>query len=127
MGYAIKNLKEVEDAAKEAGVSDSLEARFAHADLGSERSGISYQVVKAGQRQPFAHKHGEMEEIYVVLSGTGRLKLDDRVEDVGPLDAIRIDPPVTRAFEAGDEDLVLLAFSPRAEGDAEIVRDFSWD
>ena len=34
---------------------------------------------------------------------------------------------MTRAFEAGDEGLVLLVFSPRAEGDAEIVQDFSWD
>ncbi|HEX3561597.1 MAG TPA: cupin domain-containing protein [Solirubrobacterales bacterium] len=127
MDYTIKNLREVKDAAAEAGVSDSLEARFAHEELDSERSGVSYQVVKAGQRQPFAHKHGEMEEIYVVLSGTGRVKLDDEIEDVGPLDAVRIAPAVTRAFEAGDDDLVLLAFSPRAQGDAEIVQDFPWE
>jgi mannose-6-phosphate isomerase-like protein (cupin superfamily) len=125
--YTIKNLKEVEDAAVEAGISDSLEARFAHEDLGADRSGISYQVVKAGKRQPFAHKHGEMEEIYVVLSGTGRVKLDDKIEEVGPLDAIRVGPAVTRAFEAGDDDLQLLAFSPRSAGDAQIVKDFSWD
>jgi mannose-6-phosphate isomerase-like protein (cupin superfamily) len=125
--YTIRNLREVDDAAKEAGVSDSLEARFAHEDLGSDQSGISYQVVKAGKRQPFAHRHGEMEEIYVVLSGTGRVKVDDAVEDVGPLDAVRIAPAAIRAFEAGADDLVLLAFSPRAPGDAEIVKDFSWD
>jgi mannose-6-phosphate isomerase-like protein (cupin superfamily) len=125
--YTIKNLRESEDAAAEAGLSDSLEARFAHEDLGSEVSGISYQVVKAGQRQPFAHKHADMEEIYVVISGTGRIKLDDEVEDVSPLDAVRIAPSVIRAFEAGDDDLVLLAFSPRAKGDAEVVQDFSWD
>ena len=125
--YTIKNLTEVEDAAAEAGVSDSLEARFAHEDLGSEASGLSYQVVKAGKRQPFAHKHGEMEEIYVVVSGSGRVKLDDEIVQVGPFDAIRIAPPVIRAFEAGDDDLILLVFSPRAKGDAEIVQDFSWD
>jgi len=127
-GYTIKNLREPDDAAADAGLSDSLEARFAHEDLNSEKSGISYQIVKAGKRQPFAHKHNEMEEIYVVISGTGRVKLDDAVEDVGPLDAVRIAAPVTRTFEAGDdEDLVLLAFSPRAKDDAEIVQDFSWD
>jgi mannose-6-phosphate isomerase-like protein (cupin superfamily) len=125
--YTIKNLREVKDSAAEAGISDSIEARFAHEDLDSETSGISYQVVKAGQRQPFAHKHGDMEEIYVVVSGSGRVKLDDEIEDVGALDAIRIAPPVTRAFEAGDEDLVLVVFSPRAKGDAEMVQDFSWD
>jgi mannose-6-phosphate isomerase-like protein (cupin superfamily) len=125
--YTIKNLREVKDVAPDGGVSDYLEARFAHEDLDSERSGISYQVMKAGQRQPFAHRHGEMEEIYVVISGTGRVKLDDQVEDVGPFDAIRIAPSVVRAFEAGDDDLVLLVFSPRAKGDSEIVQDFSWD
>jgi len=127
MDYTIKNLRETKDVAVEAGLSDSLEARFAHEDLDAERSGVSYQVVKAGQRQPFAHKHKEMEEIYVVISGSGRVKLDDEVKDVGPFDAVRIAPAVTRAFEAGDDDLVLLAFSPRAQGDAEIVQDFSWD
>jgi mannose-6-phosphate isomerase-like protein (cupin superfamily) len=127
MDYTIKNLREAKDSAAEAGLSDSLEARFAHEDLDSERSGISYQVMKAGQRQPFAHRHGEMEEIYVVISGSGRVKLDDEIEEVGPLDAIRIGPSVVRAFEGGDEDLVLLVFSPRAKGDAEIVQDFSWD
>ena len=127
MDYTIKNLREVEDSAQEGGLSDFIEARFAHEELGSERSGISYQVMKAGQRQPFAHKHGEMEEIYVVVSGTGRVKLDDMVEEVGPFDAIRIAPSVVRAFEAGDDDLVLLVFSPRAKGDAEVVQDFSWD
>jgi mannose-6-phosphate isomerase-like protein (cupin superfamily) len=125
--YTIKNLRDVEDSARGAGMSDLIEARFAHDDLGSERSGISYQVVRAGKRQPFAHKHGEMEEIFVVISGGGRVKLDDQIEDVRGLDAIRIAPAVTRAFEAGDEDLVLLVFSPRAVGDAEIVKEFSWD
>jgi mannose-6-phosphate isomerase-like protein (cupin superfamily) len=127
MDYTIKNLREVKDVAPDGGVSDFIEARFAHGDLDSERSGISYQVMKAGQRQPFAHRHGEMEEIYVVVSGTGRVKLDDKFEDLKPFDAIRIAPAVVRAFEAGDEDLVLLVFSPRAKGDAEIVQDFSWD
>ena len=119
MDYTIKNLREAKDVAAEAGLSDSLEARFAHEDLESETSGISYQVIKAGQRQPFAHKHEEMEEIYVVISGSGRVKLDDVLEDVRPLDAIRI--------EAGADDLVLLVFTPRAEGDSEVVQDFSWD
>src|SRR4051794_1838988 len=90
--YTIKNLREVEDVAAEAGLSDSLEARFAHEDMGAEGTGFSFQVVKAGQRQPFAHKHGKAEEIYVVISGSGKLKLDDEVVDVARLDAIRIGP-----------------------------------
>ena len=127
MDYTIKNLREVEDMAASQGFGEVQEARFAHGDLNAEQTGVSLQRVKPGKRHAFAHRHETAEEIYVVLSGSGRVKLDDKVEDVGVLDAIRVGPSVTRAFEAGDEGLELLAFSPRVQGDAEIVQDFSWD
>ena len=127
MDYTIKNLREVEDMAATQGFGEVQEARFANADLDTEQSGISLQKVKPGKRHAFAHRHNEAEEVYVVISGSGRVKLDDEVKEVGELDAIRVAPSVTRAFEAGDEGLELLAFSPRAKGDAEIVQDFSWD
>jgi mannose-6-phosphate isomerase-like protein (cupin superfamily) len=127
MDYTIKNLKEVEDMAASQGLGEIQEARFAHGDLDAEETGISLQRVKPGKRHAIAHRHKEMEEIYVVISGSGRIKLDDEVEEIGPLDAIRIGPSVTRSFEAGDEGLEFLAVSPRAAGDAEIVEDFSWD
>jgi uncharacterized cupin superfamily protein len=125
--YTIKNLREVDDMAAAQGFGEVMEARFAHGDLGAERTGVSLHRVMPGKRQAFAHRHKEMEEIYVVISGSGRIRLDDEIEEVGPLDAIRIGPSVTRALEAGDEGLEILAFSPRAQGDAEIVEDFSWD
>jgi mannose-6-phosphate isomerase-like protein (cupin superfamily) len=127
LDYTIKNLREVEDMAATQGFGEVQEARFANADLDAEQSGISLQKVKPGKRHAFAHRHNEAEEVYVVISGSGRVKLDDEVKEVGELDAIRVAPSVTRAFEAGDEGLELLAFSPRAKGDAEIVEDFSWD
>ncbi len=78
--------------------------------------------VKAGKRQAFGHKHSDAEEIYVVLSGSGRAKLDDAIVDVVPLDALRVAPGVIRAFEAGpDPDLELLAFGPHHAGDGEII------
>ena len=127
MDYTIKNLKEVEDMAASQGFGEVQEARFAHGDLDAEQIGVSLQRVKPGKRHAFAHRHKEAEEIYFVVSGSGRVKLDDQVEEVGEFDAIRVGPSTTRAFEAGDEGLELLAFSPRAKGDAEIVEDFSWD
>jgi mannose-6-phosphate isomerase-like protein (cupin superfamily) len=126
LSYSKKNLREVEDLAAGQGLSDTQEARFAHGDLDAETTGLSYQIVRPGKRQPFAHRHKQAEEIYVVLSGGGRLKLDDELVEVGPMDAIRIAPPVTRAFEAGPDGLELLIFGPRHPGDAEIVPDFSW-
>ena len=127
MDYTIKNLREVEDVAAAQGFGEMMEARFAHGDLGAEQTGVSLQRVKPGKRHAFAHRHKEMEEIYVVLSGSGRIKLDDEIEEIGPLDAIRIGPSVTRAVEAGDDGIEILAFSPRAQGDAEIVEEFSWE
>ena len=127
MDYTIKNLTEVEDMAASQGFGEVQEARFAHEDLDAEQSGISLQKVKPGKRHAFAHRHKEAEEVYVVIRGSGRVKLGDEVEDVRELDAIRVAPSVTRAFEAGDEGLELIAFSPRAKGDAEIVQDFTWD
>ncbi len=124
MSYVIKNLQDLEDMAAKHGFSQTQEARFAHSDLRAEDTGVSYHVVRPGKRQAFAHRHREAEEIYVVLSGGGRIKLDDEIQEVGPMDAIRIAPQVTRAFEAGPEGLELLAFGPRHEDDAEVVPDF---
>ena len=129
MSFTIKNLREVEDSAPKFGFEAVQEAHFAAGDLEAETIGFAYEVVKAGCRQGFAHRHDNAEEVYVVLSGTGRVKLDDEVRDVGPMDAIRVAPAVTRAFEAGpDERLELLAFGPKHEGDGEIFPDPSfWD
>ncbi len=122
MSYSIKNLREVEDSAPRFGFEAVQEARFPTGDLGSETIGLAYHVVKPGQRQAFAHRHEDAEEIYVVLSGRGRVKLGDDVRDVGPMDAVRVAPQVPRAFEAGDDGLELLAFGPRHDGDGEIIR-----
>jgi mannose-6-phosphate isomerase-like protein (cupin superfamily) len=120
-GYTKKNLRDVDDAAVKGGFTEHQEARFATGDLDAESTGVSFHVVKAGKRQAFGHLHEEAEEVYVVVAGEGRMKLDDDVIDVGPLDAVRVAPPVKRAFEAGDGDLELIAFGPRHEGDGEIL------
>jgi mannose-6-phosphate isomerase-like protein (cupin superfamily) len=126
MNYAKKNLREVDDQAAKHGLSDHQEARFPRADLGAEQTGINYLRVKPNQREPFAHRHREAEEIYVVLEGSGIVKLDEDVIELGPLDAVRASPGTTRCFEAGPRGLSVLIFGPRVEGDVELVDDF-WD
>ena len=123
MSYTIKNLNDVEDKAPSFGFADKQEARFAHGDLQAEATGLSLLRVKPGQRQAFAHRHDDAEEIYVVISGTGRVKLDDSVEEIKPLDAIRVAPKVARQFEADDEGLDLLAVGPRHDGDGELIQE----
>jgi uncharacterized cupin superfamily protein len=118
------NLREVEDLAPQHGFSDTQEARFAREALGCEQVGLSLQRVKPERRQAFAHRHGEDEEVYVILAGGGRIHLDEEAIEVGPMDAIRVAPAVTRAFEAGPEGLELLAFGTHREDDAELAPDF---
>lgn len=127
MDYAIKNLREIEDQAPKFGFAETQEARFPYRDLEAQTIGMAFHRVKPGKRQAFAHRHNQAEEIYVVLSGSGRIKLDDEVKDIGPLDAIRVAPNVARAFEADDDGLELLAFGPRHEGDGELIREGFWE
>ena len=121
-----KNLREVEDKAPEFGIGEVQSARFAHGALEAKSTGVSLLGVKPGQRQAFAHRHENAEEVYVVLTGSGRMKLDEDIIEVKPFDAIRVAPGVTRAFEADDDGLEFLAFGARHEGDGEIIRNGFW-
>jgi mannose-6-phosphate isomerase-like protein (cupin superfamily) len=122
--YAKKNLREVEDAAVKHGFSETQMARFAGGDLGCETIGLALEGVKPNARQAFGHRHERDEEVYVVLQGSGRMRLGEETIEVGALDAIRVAPGVWRSFEAGPEGLELLAFGTHHEGDGEIDPGF---
>jgi mannose-6-phosphate isomerase-like protein (cupin superfamily) len=123
MSHTIKNLRDVEDVAPKAGFDAVQEARFARRDLDAEDTGIALMRVKPDQRQAFAHRHDQAEEVYVVVSGSGRIKLDDEILDVKVMDAIRIAPGVARSLEAGPDGLEYLAVGPHHESDGEIIKD----
>ena len=125
--YTLKKLTEVEDKAPEFGLGEIQEARFANDDLEAEDTGLSYHRLKAGKRQGFAHRHQQAEEVYVVLSGSGRVKLDEEIVELEALDAVRVAPGVTRQFEAGSDGVELLAVGPRHKGDGEMVQDWWTD
>ena len=126
--YTHKNLAEVEDSAEQYGFGETQESRFPTKDMGAEQTGLSLHRFKPEKRSAFGHKHDDVEEIYVVVGGSGRMKLDDDVIDLERLDAVRVSPGVIRAFEAGGEGLEILAFSPRREDDrGEIVQGWWGD
>jgi uncharacterized cupin superfamily protein len=125
--YARRNLLEVDDAAVANGFSETQVARFAGKELGCETIGLALEGVKPGRRQAFGHRHEEDEEVYVIVSGSGRMRLDDEVIEVSPMDAIRVATGVMRSFEAGDEGLEMLAFGKHHEGDGEIDQAFWTD
>jgi Cupin domain len=127
MNYTIKNLDETKDSAPEFGFGELGEAHFPREELGCETIGFAYHRLRPGKRQAFGHRHENAEEVYVVLDGGGRIRLDDEVREIGRHDAIRVAPPVTRALEAGPEGLTVLAFGPRHEADGELLHGFWTD
>jgi quercetin dioxygenase-like cupin family protein len=121
------NLKEdVEDLAPKHGLAPNLESRFARGPLGLEQSGLSYYRMAPDFRLPFGHRHGEQEEVYVVLSGTARFRVGDEIVEMKALDVLRVPGSTTRGMEAGPEGAEILAFgAPNTENkDAEMVSDF---
>jgi len=124
MSYTKKNLRDVEDSAVKFGLSDAQEARFARRDLAAEQTGLTHLIIKPGQREAFAHRHRDAEEVYVALAGSGRVKLDDEVVDLIELDAVRVGPGTTRQLEAGADGLEVLIVGAHVEGDVEQVSDF---
>ena len=122
--YTVKRLPDVEDASPGMGFGEVQETRFAAGDLGAEHTGLTYHRIRPGRRQGIAHRHDRAEEIYVVLAGSGRIKLDDDVVAIEPLDAIRVAPEVIRTFEAGPDGLEVLAVGASHEGDGEVFTDW---
>ncbi len=119
-GYTIVNMKEVEDQAPNFGLSPDLEARFARVALDAELIGLTYQKLAPNFHVPFGHKHKTQEEVYVVVSGSMRVKLDDDVKELKPWDAVRISKQTMRGLEAGPEGVEFIAIgAPGGPGDAE--------
>jgi len=82
---------------------------------------MSNYRMNPGRRVGFGHRHAESEEIYVVLSGSGRFKIDDDIIDVAAKDVVFCPPAAMREWEAGPDGMELLAFGGHAEDDAEMT------
>jgi mannose-6-phosphate isomerase-like protein (cupin superfamily) len=122
--YTVLNLKEVENQGVNFGIpEDKYLSRMARVPLGCENSGVSYEWLAPGYRQPFGHRHKRQEEIYVLVSGSMRAKLDDDIVELQPWSALRIAPDTMRALEAGPEGAELIAIGApnTGPGDAETV------
>lgn len=127
-GYTIVSLKDVEDFAPKFGHSPGMEARFASRPLELEESGVGYFRLAPGYRQPFGHRHKRQEEIYLVVSGSIKLKLDDEIVECQAFDAIRVAPEVVRCPQAGSNGAELVIFgAPKVERDIEMISDWWTD
>ena len=110
--YTKKNLTtEVEDQAPRFHMPAEIQARFARTPLGGKTLGLTLFTLAPGFRVPFGHKHAEQEEVYVVVRGSARVKVDDEIVELDEWDAIRFDKDTMRDMEAGPNGVDYLAFS----------------
>jgi mannose-6-phosphate isomerase-like protein (cupin superfamily) len=125
--YTLKNVEDVEDVA--AGRGGDVQARFLRKHLDSSELGVSHFRYGAGYRSSTGHSHREQEEAYVVVGGSGRVKLDDEILELRQWDVLRVAPEVVRAFEGGPDGLELIAIggSKPADGDGVPVENWWTD
>jgi mannose-6-phosphate isomerase-like protein (cupin superfamily) len=121
--YTKANLRtDVENQAPKFDMPSEMEARFGRTSLDGEALGLSLIKLAPGFRIPFGHKHEGQEEVYVVVRGSARVKVEDEIVELGEWDAIRFDTSAMRNVEAGPGGVEYLAFGagddPR---DAEMV------
>ena len=122
--FTVVNLSDVEDVVGDR--APGMEGRFARKQMGSKELGVSFLRFGPNVRSPAGHSHKQQEEAYVVVDGSGRVKIDDEIVDVKKWDIVRISPKAIRAFEGGPEGLALIAIGgtrPK-EGDGVMVADW---
>ncbi len=124
--YTHLNLKEVEDQAPKFGLSPDLEFRMGRVPLDMEQAGLSYMRVAPNYRIPFGHNHKNQEEVYVVVAGSGRVKVGDEVRDLKQWDAVRVHKDTMRGFEADADGLELIAIGAPNTGPGDADMEQGW-
>jgi len=120
--YTIVNIREHENIAPKFGMPEEMEARFPRRELGCEIGAVGLETLGPGFRTPFGHKHARQEELYVIVNGSGRVKIEDEILDLRQWDVVRVGRDTMRNFEAGPDGLEVLAFgAPIGDDDSEIV------
>jgi mannose-6-phosphate isomerase-like protein (cupin superfamily) len=109
VSFTLRNIKEdLEDIGPVFDGAPGLEFRAATKPLELEESALSYQRVPPGCRFPYGHTHRTQEEVYVVVDGSGRMKVDDELVELKQWDAVRVPPGMWRGYEAGPDGLEIL-------------------
>ena len=114
-----KNFADITDRSPAA----TMEWRLSRGEILSRQVGVSRFTYAPGTRMPFGQRHREQEEVYVIVGGSGRMKLDDEIVDLAEWDVIRVSPAVMRAFEAGPDGLDVLCVGGRRPKGGDTERD----
>ena len=125
--YTHINLKDdVEDQAPKFGMSPNLEMRMARVPLELENSGLSYLWVGPNFRVPFGHTHKQQEEVYVLVEGSARIRIDDETRELKQWDAVRLSKDAMRAVEGGPEGALFLAIGAPNTGPGDADMEQGW-
>jgi mannose-6-phosphate isomerase-like protein (cupin superfamily) len=125
--YTHLNLKDdVDDQAPNFGLAPNLEFRMARVPLEMENAGVSYLRIGPGFRMPFGHKHKQQEEVYVLVNGSAKIKIEDDVRELKQWDAVRLHRDTMRGFEGGPDGAEFIAIGApnTGPGDADMTQDW---
>ena len=124
--HTLVHLDDVKDLAPDFGLQAMGSARFPREQLGAERIGLGAYDMNPDQRVGFGHRHAESEEVYVVLDGSGRFKVEDEVFDVRNGDIVYVRPDAMREWQAGPGGMRLLAFGGHRDGEESHMEPGWW-
>lgn len=124
--YTVLKVTDVDDQGPNFGLEGKMEARFMRVDLGCEHCGVTYLKLAPGFRVPFGHTHKVQEEVYVLVSGSARIKVDDDVHELEPWTAVRLSNDAMRALEGGPEGAELILVGAPHTGPGDAITEPDW-
>ena len=75
---------------------------------------------------PFGHRHERQEEIYLLVGGNARLRVDDEVVELTPWDAVRVPAGAMRCLEGGTEGAEVIAFGAPNTANTDVETAPNW-
>jgi mannose-6-phosphate isomerase-like protein (cupin superfamily) len=126
--YSIVKADEAEDAYADSDVPG--EFRSLTDALEAEQMAVTLIRIPPHSdfEQGTGHRHGEIEEIYLVTRGTLTMRFGDKIEEVGPGSAVRVAPQTVRSHRnEGDEPVEMWAISPVNHQDSGEKVDGFWE
>ena len=127
MPFTLRNIKQdLEDVGSNFDGPPDLKFRAATKALELEQSGLCYQRVPPNYRFPYGHTHTKQEEVYMVIRGSGRMKVDDEFVEVREWGRRARAARYVARLRGGADGIELLAFgaphlgeSPRDDVDGQ--------
>ena len=126
-GYTAKNLKEIENQGVKFGLPENdVQLRMAKDPLEGSGCGVTYMKLGPGWRAPWGHTHKTQEEIFILVNGSARMKLDDEIVELKPFTAVRVSPETMRSYEGGAEGAELIVIGTPRTGGGDAVTEPNW-